>query len=202
MVLWRTLSDSAVDGYGRTLAMSPDGVHAAVACSDVLAIWDVARGRLASALKGHTNTVADVAFTPDGKHVLSTDISGNLMRTHVDSGKMAPRPLGADKSAALIASAHGGWFGTGPLHEVQRVRSLADDTVLGGLLALRWTRALIALAPDGRIEVVGDAAARLRSDMTCVVGKETVPVDACEDYVMRDGLLVQVLRGERQEYLP
>jgi len=61
-----------IDSAGTSVAISPDARFVAVGSEDgVMRIWDVATGTLVSRLKGHGERVCSLAFTPDGKGLLS-----------------------------------------------------------------------------------------------------------------------------------
>src|SRR5207248_1980277 len=53
-------------------ALSPDGKLVAIGGRDgVLELWDSNSGVVKKKLAGHTGTVHDVSFTPDGRQLLS-----------------------------------------------------------------------------------------------------------------------------------
>jgi WD40 repeat protein len=63
-------SESTVEGPA-SLAFSPDGRHVAWATANRVVLADVQTGRRFRTLEGHTGPVTHVAFTPDGREVLS-----------------------------------------------------------------------------------------------------------------------------------
>ncbi|KIJ12191.1 hypothetical protein PAXINDRAFT_157005 [Paxillus involutus ATCC 200175] len=69
------------DSYAgvNSVAISPNGQLVAVGVlgDDVVCIWDVASGVLIERLRGHRNSIFSVAFTPDGKGL----VSGSLDKT-------------------------------------------------------------------------------------------------------------------------
>ena len=79
LVLWNTSTHERrvlpeVHGRGiMSLAFSPDGKLAATASPTGIRIWDLASGEeLKGPLDGHeSNVVAALAFTPDGRHLIS-----------------------------------------------------------------------------------------------------------------------------------
>jgi WD40 repeat protein len=54
------------------LALSPDGLRLAAGASDGrITIWDVASHQEVATLEGHQESVTQLAFTPDGDHLVS-----------------------------------------------------------------------------------------------------------------------------------
>jgi len=53
-------------------------------------VWEAATGQQPLALKGHSGTVSRVAFSPDGKHLLSADSDGGQLLWELSSGKLLP----------------------------------------------------------------------------------------------------------------
>ena len=54
------------------MAFSPDGKRSsAAAVISTLKVWDAVSGQETLTLKGHTHSVMGVAFSPDGKKIVS-----------------------------------------------------------------------------------------------------------------------------------
>jgi len=68
-----------IDSAGTSVAISPDA-HFVVAGSEdgVVRIWDVASGTLVSRVKGHSEWVCSVVFTPNGKRLVSSSADNTL----------------------------------------------------------------------------------------------------------------------------
>jgi hypothetical protein len=81
-----------VDGMG--VAFSPDGRWAARGHGEVIKVWDVITGQDRLELTGHTSGVKSVAFSPNGRLIVSGGGDGTLRVWNVQTGK---------ELAALIA---------------------------------------------------------------------------------------------------
>lgn len=62
---------AAHDEWVRSVAISPDGQWLASAHDKTLRIWDLETGECLATLGGHESQVTSVAFTPDGKRIVS-----------------------------------------------------------------------------------------------------------------------------------
>ena len=57
-------------------AFSPDGTHVVVGFNDTAILWDVAGATRTAVLRGHTDRVEEVAFSPDGSLILTVSVDG------------------------------------------------------------------------------------------------------------------------------
>jgi WD40 repeat protein/serine/threonine protein kinase len=96
----RTLGPvGGLNRYG--LAFSPDGRRLAVTMHDpAVIIWDVATGRQVQIFRGHTSTVKNVAYSPDG-HVLASG-AGDIARSEPGQVKIWEAATGQE-----VFSLHG-----------------------------------------------------------------------------------------------
>ena len=70
--------DTNVDTGVMSMVISPDARFIAVGLLDTIACsWDVAMGMLLDRLHGHGNSVYSVAFTPDGKGLVSGSLDSS-----------------------------------------------------------------------------------------------------------------------------
>lgn len=105
IVLWNAQTGEKLrifDGHSETVtavAFSPDGKNIVSAGADIqelegtrltdqytLKLWDVATGKLLRTYSGHADHILSVAFSPDGKQLLSGGRDGNLRLWDVATG--------------------------------------------------------------------------------------------------------------------
>lgn len=96
----RTLdAGAAVNG----LAFSPDGVRLAIATDDVIAaVWNVASGKQALNLAGHTDLIWDVAFSEDGRYLATAGQDGTVLVWDARTGKEVQRLADGDKAVTGV----------------------------------------------------------------------------------------------------
>ncbi len=82
VVLWDVVGRRERAAYKqkgcRAVALSPDGRTVAAAEARAINLWDVPTGNLRATLQGHEGAVWSVAFSPDGKWVLSGAKDGSV----------------------------------------------------------------------------------------------------------------------------
>jgi WD40 repeat protein len=71
----------------RAIALSPDGRTVAAAEARAILLWDVASGTRRATLRGHTSLVWSLAFSPDGKLLLSGAKDGTVRFWDAISGE-------------------------------------------------------------------------------------------------------------------
>jgi len=104
----------AHDGWIRGLAVSPDGKHLATCGADQrVRVWSAEDGKKVQELTGHAADVFAVAFHPEGKSLVSGDLSGIVKEWDWSAGK-ALRSLDAKS-----------------LHRVDRLQEVGGARVLG-----------------------------------------------------------------------
>jgi WD40 repeat protein len=79
-------------GWVRSIAVSPDGSTVATCGNDrKVRLWSMVDGSWSMELPGHERPVYRVAFTPDGKTLLSADLKGVVVQWDIRPGKEARR---------------------------------------------------------------------------------------------------------------
>ncbi len=118
----RVVRRHAVGGF--SAALSPDGSALAVGSRDGrVRLLDLRSGKVRPFARGHRATVADLAFTPDGRTLVSSDFGGGVIVWDV---------AGAERSEDLLAHRGPVWAPrrlTRRTHALQRRRRRSHDPV-------------------------------------------------------------------------
>jgi WD40 repeat protein len=80
---------------GNCVAISHDGKHIVSSDNRAMRVWDAETGDVVSGpLKGHTKNISSVAFSPDGRHVISASLIDQTIRVwDVAANDVAIQPL-------------------------------------------------------------------------------------------------------------
>jgi WD40 repeat protein len=161
---------TGVAGYPRRLAFSPDGRRLAVACEGVswidktanaVQVWDVGSGRELRVLRRHRVPVVAVAFTDDGRKLVSAGDNATVIEWDWPAGrvlKIVSHPTGDDVGAVQLSAdgrtlvevsgtMYRSWWDGNEIkvYEASSRRVLRD---VGW--SLRNQRPSLVLSPDGR----------------------------------------------------
>jgi WD40 repeat protein len=169
--------DLHVDGrYAHLAALSPDGKQVLTESWDRTArLWEVASGKEIRRFEGHADEVTSVAFSPDGKLVLtgdgSTPIPG-LIAAHeytvriwdATSGKEIVRFVGhSDRIRSVALSSDGKQVLTGSEDKTARLWNAAGGQEVRKFEGHAFGVSSVAFSPNGQQYLTGslDGAARL-----------------------------------------
>jgi len=77
-----------------SLAFSPDGLNLAVACDNTVSLYDWrTKQESATPLRGHTERISFIVYSPDGVHIASASHDRTIRIWDVGSNTAVPQPL-------------------------------------------------------------------------------------------------------------
>lgn len=100
-------------GQIHAIAFSPNGDRIACAASDTIRVWDLQSGvEVISVLRGHTDTISAIIFSPDGTRIVSGSYDMTVRVWDVSSGTEVLPPLRGHKNNvnSVAYSADGSWI--------------------------------------------------------------------------------------------
>jgi WD40 repeat protein len=160
------------------VAFSPDGKRLATAGSDdAVRLWDVATGKRELPGPGHAEPVQCVAFTPDGKGLISGDGLTVRLWDPARAVQLRQWETGPDKAEPLAVAPDGKTFAFCDARRAIRVREMAGDKDVWSVERVGFGVQSLAFSPDGRVLASADmyAAVRVRDAAT---GKELLQLPA------------------------
>jgi len=92
---WEPGNKPNIKGYSQVFsaAFSPDGMMLGLARGVMVELWELRNSRLVAELPGHFAIVTRVAFSPDGKTLLSTSLDGTVRLWDVAGRQAVGEPL-------------------------------------------------------------------------------------------------------------
>ena len=102
----REVFAKACDPYRIAIAFSPDSRRVAVNQGDhSIAVWEVATGKEVFVLRGHTEIVTTIAYSPDGQRIASGSVypENKLGVWDAVTGKQLAMKEGHDNEVKLVA---------------------------------------------------------------------------------------------------
>jgi WD40 repeat protein len=154
-----------------SLAAMADGTRLAVGSGKIIYLFDLATGKEVRRLTGHDgDAITGLAFTPEGKALVSTSGDHTIRVWDVDSGKEKHRIKGWDTARTVVMAPDGKTFATiGPFNCIRlwdtatgKERVLAEghhDRVLS-LAFLDHGKKLVTGSEDGTVRLWDVAGAR------------------------------------------
>jgi WD40 repeat protein len=95
----------------QVVAFSPDGKRLLAGGGDgdaVVSVFDVASGRTAALLSGHTDYVASARYSPDGDRIFTGSLDGTARMWDAASGRLLRTFSGHERNVGIAALAAGG----------------------------------------------------------------------------------------------
>lgn len=100
----RLVGGIRTDGHPEALCLSPDGrLIASAASATGVRLWDLATGKPAGELKGHSSAVTALSFSPDGKRVASGSRDGSIRIWDLASHRVVAAPRGHRRSVTSLS---------------------------------------------------------------------------------------------------
>jgi WD40 repeat protein len=85
--------------------LSPDGLTLLTVSNDQTArLWNIASGKELHRLIGFANPISALAFTDNGRGILTVTLDGRISQWQADSGQAQPRPLQVTKPSSTPAT--------------------------------------------------------------------------------------------------
>jgi len=161
----------------RSVAFSPDGQSLVVGLAKgqasnpdySLRLLDTATGREIRRLAGHREVVADVAFSPDGKLILSGSTDLNVIVWDVASGAEIRRLIGHTSGVLAVAFHPEGRLAVSGAYDGLLLWDIVEGVALRRYAGLNKPIVGLAFVPDGHSFLVAaddDAVHEWRVDAT------------------------------------
>ena len=143
------------------VAYSPDGKTLASSGSSdgTIQLWEAERGRHSRTLKGHTDTVRTLAFSPDGKTLVSGGKDNTLRIWDTHTGSMLRRLAGHRKGIKTVTfSRDGKMIASGSEDATVRLWDAGTGRFLPVLSGYAWGIEAVAFSSDGKTVAGGDSS--------------------------------------------
>lgn len=143
-------------GSVNALKFSPDGKLLAVGGGQPsirgdLRLFDTSEWKLIHSLGGHLDTVAGIAFTPDGSKLASASFDKTVRLWEVKTGKLLHTYTGhSDVVYGVAFSPDGSWFATASKDRTNRIVETATGKGLLTLSGMDQEVMAVAIRPDGQ----------------------------------------------------
>ncbi|HVK14811.1 MAG TPA: protein kinase, partial [Gemmataceae bacterium] len=156
---------SEVRGYA--VAFSPDGKRLAVGHGSGLGgspvtVWDVAAGRILHTFPGHASYTHGVAFTPDGRRVVSGGSDGAVRVWDAEAGGLAFEAKTGARAILAVAVSPDGKRIAAPCEHAVKVLDAATGAEVRLLTGHVGTVTSVAFSPDGKVLASGSSDRTVR----------------------------------------
>jgi WD40 repeat protein len=146
------------DGHLTAVAYAPDNKTATAADDGKILLWDSTTGLFLRQLEGHTGKSLCLAFSADGRQLLSGGDDKVIKVWDWQAGTVLLRLEGhTDAVTALAISADGHWAVSGSADRTVRVWDVSAGPALRVLEGHTDTVTAVALSPDGALIASGSA---------------------------------------------
>ncbi len=152
------------DGFG-ALAYSPDGRWLAGNGEDrkTVALWDTSTYRRAGSFAGHTGTIAAIAFSRDGRRLVSAGLDQTVRLWDVETGECEAILAGhTGEVFAAVFHPDGTRIASGGRDQTIRLWDVATGQEVARLAGHRSYIKSLAFSPDGQTLVSGSGDGTVR----------------------------------------
>lgn len=135
------------------VAYSPDGKTLASSGSSdgTVQLWDAERGEHTKTLKGHTDKVKTLAFSPDGKTLVSGSDDDTLRMWDTNTGRMLRKLDGHSSDVkSVVFSGDGKMIASGSKDATVRLWNAETGRFLPTLRGHLWGIEAVACSPDSK----------------------------------------------------
>ena len=142
-----------------TVAYSPDGQTLASSGSSdgTIQLWNVENGTHTKTLKGHTDTVRTLAFSPDGKTLVSGSKDDTLRMWDINTGRTLRQLSGHSNDInSVVFSRDGKMLVSGSKDASVRLWDAETGRFLPRLRGHFWEISGVAFGSDGKTVATGD----------------------------------------------
>ncbi len=157
--LLRTMKDRENQDAVRVLVFSRDGktLASSVHSRAAITFWDPDTGHLTGAIRGHTEPITGVDFSPDGKHLASASFDFTVRLWDL-SQSQEPRALKAKDTVRSVAfGSDGSYLASAGLDQAVTIWDVAAGRPIRTLAGHTALIASVAISPDGhRAAAAGD----------------------------------------------
>ena len=143
------------------VAYSPDGKTLASSGSSdgTIQLWDAESGEHTRTLKGHTDTVRTLAFSSDGKTLVSGSKDDTLRMWDINTGRMLRKLAGhSNDIKSVVFSRDGKMIASGSEDASVRLWDAKTGRFLPTLRGHSWGVEAVAFSPDAKTVVSGEGS--------------------------------------------